>query len=95
MNRITFLGTIAPFFLLATTMMIPTANAATSAYDSGFKHGVSDANGGDYILQPGKGFQFHTQTFNQGYIDGWCSIEGPGASSDADEATFDCSEATK
>jgi hypothetical protein len=82
-------------------MMIPTANAATSAYDSGFKHGVSDGKlanqglgGSDwYITQPGKGFAFHTQDFNNGYVNGFCSVSNGG--SDADQATFDCSEATK
>ena len=39
-----------------------------------------------YILQPGKGFQFHTPEFDRGYVDGFCSIAGPNYSSDADEA---------
>jgi hypothetical protein len=67
---------------------------AASPYQSGFKHGVSDAklaNTSDwYILQPGKGFGFHTPEFNNGYVNGWCSIMGSGAGSDADEATFTC-----
>lgn len=51
---------------------------APSPYQSGY---VSDAQkaarglGGNdwYITQPGKGFAFHTQEFNQGYVDGFCS----------------------
>lgn len=43
-----------------------------------------------YILQSGKGFQFHTPEFNTGYMDGFCSIAGSHYSSDADQAIFDC-----
>ncbi|MGA9841655.1 MAG: hypothetical protein WBQ25_05020 [Nitrososphaeraceae archaeon] len=69
--------------------------AKSSAYQSGYNHGVSDASGMHslgprYILQPGKGFQFHTPEFDRGYVDGFCSIAGPNYSSDADEAAFDC-----
>ena len=45
-----------------------------------------------YILQPGKGFQFHTWDFIRGYVTGWCSVNPPGSGSDADEAEFDCAE---
>lgn len=66
--------------------------AKGSGYQSGYDHGVSDANsqGHWYITQPGKGFQFHTSEFVHGYVDGFCSIR-PGMSSDADEAMWDCS----
>jgi hypothetical protein len=68
---------------------VPSVYAET-AYRSGFKHGVADANigertggnGNDYIHQPGKGFAFHTTAFVDGYIKGWCStanIGGHGA----------------
>ena len=71
---------------------------AISAYDSGYKHGTSDAKlanrglgGSDwYITQPGKGFAFHTKAFNQGYVDGFCTHSPPGVGSDANEATFEC-----
>jgi hypothetical protein len=71
---------------------------ALSPYQSGYKHGVSDAKlaqqglgGSDwYITQPGKGFAFHTDAFNKGYVDGFCSIAGSGAGSDANGATFQC-----
>jgi hypothetical protein len=69
---------------------------ALSPYQSGYKHGVSDGQDSClhpdgchwYILQPGKGFAYHTPEFNKGYVDGFCST-GHG-SSDADQATFDC-----
>ena len=65
---------------------------AISDYQSGFNHGVSDARQSDtqwYILQPGKGFYFHTRDFVRGYLTGFCSVD-PKASSNTDEATFDC-----
>jgi hypothetical protein len=43
-----------------------------------------------YILEPGKGFEFHTQEFIDGYIDGFCDNSPSGRGSDADEATFNC-----
>lgn len=72
--------------------------SAISPYQSGYNHGLSDAQkaapglGGNnwYITQPEKGFAFHTQEFNRGYIDGFCSIAGSGAGSDANQATFNC-----
>jgi hypothetical protein len=61
----------------------------------GYAHGVVDGKDGCqhpdgyhwYILQPGKGFGFHTQEFNDGYIAAMCKA---GISSDADEVTWDC-----
>ena len=64
-------------------------------YQSGYEHGVSDANGTSgplYLEEPGKGFAFHTEKFNQGYIDGFCSVAGNDSSSDSDAGTFYCSE---
>jgi hypothetical protein len=72
------------------------AVASKSPYRSGYDHGASDArddcsDGCDwYILEPGKGFEFHTQEFIDGYIDGFCDDSPPGRGSDADEATFNC-----
>jgi hypothetical protein len=67
---------------------------AVSAYNSGYAHGAGDAHTADtsqwYILQPGKGFAFHTPEFNKGYVDGFCANSPPGTGSDADQATFDC-----
>ena len=88
--------------LLAATILIlvliaPMAFALTP-YQSGYDHGISDAKlaqkglgGSDwYITQPGKGFAFHTQAFNKGYVDGFCLIAGSGTGSDANQATFQC-----
>jgi len=81
------IGTIGILALL--TAVAPSAFALT-AYQSGFEHGVSDARSADwYILQPGKGFQFHTWEFVKGCVTGFCSVN-PGTSSDADQATWDC-----
>jgi hypothetical protein len=65
------------------------------SFKSGFSHGIHDgnlANQGSvnwYILQPGKGFSFHTQTFIKGYEIGFCKVN-PTGGSDADDATFSC-----
>jgi len=72
-----------------------------TAYQSGFKHGVADANhkdpecaphqfpcppSTDYIHQPGKGFAFHTTEFVNGYIHGWClAHDGGGIDVNDDE----------
>ena len=72
------------------------AIASKSPYRLGYDHGASDArddcsDGCDwYILEPGKGFAYHTQKFIKGYIDGFCDNSPPGRGSDADEATFSC-----
>ena len=81
-------------------LVAPTLAFALTPYESGYKHGISDGKlanqglrGNDwYITQPGKGFAFHTQEFNKGYVDGFCSVSNGG--SDADEATFECSTDT-
>jgi hypothetical protein len=89
--KLIYLGALIPILVL----IAPVAYALTP-YQSGFKHGVSDAKianqGGSnwYILQPGKSSAFHTQAFNKGYVDGFCSIAGSGAGSDANQATFTC-----
>jgi hypothetical protein len=62
------------------------AIASKSLYQSGYDHRASDArddcsDGCDwYILEPGKGFEFHTQEFIDGYIDGFCDNSPPGLS---------------
>ena len=66
---------------------LPHSNDPQTAYQAGYAHGVADAKAGTdrchwYILEPGHGFGFHTQKFNQGYV--------AGITSDADEATWDC-----
>jgi hypothetical protein len=81
---------------------------AETAYQSGYRHGVIDANhkdpecncpSTDYIHQPGKGFAFHTTAFVDGYIKGYCSITGSGSGIDVNDnedpptvVSFDCDE---
>jgi hypothetical protein len=87
---------VAVLVLLGAVMPV----LAKSDYQSGFEHGVSDGGkrcgGGPgechwYILQPGKGFQFHTWEFVKGYVNGFCSVPGnEHTGSDADEAAWDC-----
>ena len=72
---------------------LPHAKDPQAAYQAGYAHGVADAKAGCtdrchwYILEPGKGFGFHTQEFVQGYIAAMCAA---GNGSDADEATWSC-----
>jgi hypothetical protein len=55
----------------------------SSPYDSGYKHGVSDAkmekmnptSHSLYIVQPGNNLPNHTQNFTWGYIAGYCSLQ--------------------
>jgi hypothetical protein len=70
---------------------------ALSAYESGFNHGVTDGKDSClhthgchwYVLEPGKGFAFHSWDFVRGYVTGFCTAS-PGTSSDADQASWDC-----
>jgi hypothetical protein len=93
---------IISFFTVLLTLLLATQiqsafGGGKSPYQSGYDHGASDArddcsDGCDwYILEPGKGFEFHTQEFIDGYIDGFCDNSPPSHESDADEATFNCS----
>jgi hypothetical protein len=59
-------------------------------YDLGHRQGVTDANRQHL---PGNGLASHTMEFNQGYIDGFCSII-PNARNDNNESTWDCSQAS-
>jgi hypothetical protein len=45
-----------------------------------------------HIPSQEKVFQFHSQEFVNGCVDAFCSITGPGASSDADQVYWDCSQ---
>ena len=70
---------------------------AISAYESGFNQGVTDGKDSClhpsgchwYVLEPGKGFAFHSWDFVRGYVTGFCTAS-PGTSSDADQASWDC-----
>jgi hypothetical protein len=72
---------------------LPHAKGPQADYRAGYAHGVADAKAGCtdrchwYILEPGKGFGFHTQEFNNGYVAAICAA---GIASDADEATWNC-----
>ena len=76
-----------PILLLTPTMVM-----ATTPYQAGYAHGVNDEK--TNVYNTGEGFASHTKEFNQGYIDGYCSLEStsgmPGM--DADQATFNCPE---
>ena len=93
--KITVISVVAIAVLVAT--LGATSAFAISAYQSGLSHGVTDGKDSClhpsgchwYILDPGKGFAFHSKEFDSGYVDGFCSID-PKASSDADQASFDC-----
>ena len=70
---------------------------AETAYQSGYKHGVADANLDnanmsklDYVSQPGNGLDNHTPEFADGYVKGWCSIMGPNTGKEIDDTVFDC-----
>jgi hypothetical protein len=58
-------------------------SSQSDAYQSGYKHGVSDGRISEchdcrlYILEPGKGFQFHTKEFISGYINGFLQSRFP------------------
>jgi hypothetical protein len=83
----------------ASVFLMETQHAAfaISPYKSGFQHGVSDGKDSClhtdgchwYILEPGKGFAFHSWDFVRGYVTGFCKASS-GTSSDSDQATFDC-----
>lgn len=85
-------ATILLLPLLLMVIVTPTAIAhALTPYQSGYKHGVKDANmtyGLSNFMDKG-GFAKHTERFNQGYIDGWC-LGQPGAGSDSNNGTFEC-----
>jgi hypothetical protein len=79
--------------IISTVLVTNSYVYAKSAYQSGYDHGVHDAHTPSnqwYILQPGKGFNFHTREFNEGYIAGYCADKPSGVGSDADQATFSC-----
>jgi hypothetical protein len=92
---------ISVVFLIGTSVFLMKKQQqpefAVSPYQSGFQHGVSDGkdsclhpNGcGWYVLEPDKGFAFHSWDFVRGYVTGFCKAS-PETSSDADQASWDC-----
>ncbi|MGA9840778.1 MAG: hypothetical protein WBP64_16715 [Nitrososphaeraceae archaeon] len=96
-NSITIFMIIAAIIItFGTTPLIKSdlvfAASSGGGYQSGYDHGVEDANNNShwYILEPGKGFQFHTPEFIRGYVTGFCSIAGSHFSSDSNKAFFSC-----
>jgi hypothetical protein len=73
--------TIAVVIGLA-VIAIPIGVHALTPYQSGYRHGVSDAKKAVqgrndwYILQPGKWCDIHTGQFIQGYVEGFNSVPG-------------------
>src|SRR5215831_15010653 len=67
---------------------------AKSDYQQGFDFGVSDAKSPEArtLAQTASILEQHSHSFYLGWLDGFCSKGGPGGS-DADELTFDCSDA--
>lgn len=66
--------------------------SSNSPYDSGYSHGYDDAQlfypSEQYINQPGKGPEFHTNEFMNGYYAGYADYE----TSIAGSPEYDCSE---
>src|SRR5215467_4936339 len=59
----------------------------SDVYRSGYEHGVQDGKTGTIR----EDFANHTAKYDQGWVDGYCSIAGEGAGSDSDKGTFECS----
>jgi hypothetical protein len=76
--------------MLVLVGMLGTAQLAHAdrydAYMSGFKHGQADGKIG-HIAEDSAS---HTAAYDQGWVDGYCSIAGRGAGSDSDKGTFEC-----
>ena len=70
--------TIITLVSVGISMTVMTSDAfgsKKSAYDSGYDKGCSDASiinpSARYINQPGKGYSYHTDAFNEGYYNGF------------------------
>jgi hypothetical protein len=75
LHRIGFLVLYTFLFSSLIGGVYTSTNASSDAYNSGYNHGCDDAEIFDvskrYINQPEKGPSFHTETFMQGYYDGY------------------------
>ena len=67
---------------------VPVFTPESTAYKSGYKHGVNDAKIGRIMEDAAS----HTQKYDQGWVDGYCSIAGKGAGGDSDQGTFECAD---
>ncbi len=83
------------FIICTLTVLSPLSSTqvyAASPYDSGYSHGYDDAQLFDpsehYINQPGKGPEFHTDEFMDGYHAGYAAYEA----STTGNPKYDCSE---
>ncbi|MGC2574221.1 MAG: hypothetical protein WA364_22125 [Candidatus Nitrosopolaris sp.] len=74
---------------VSTTTVVFIKATNQTQYRAGYIHGLHDPDLKEIL----ENTTFtHTQSFNQGYIDGWCSLpgNGPYSGSDADQGTFEC-----
>lgn len=75
----------AAVFLLLIASVVTSGSAAyasSDAYDSGYDHGCDDTKldpSERYINEPGKGPEFHTGTFMDGYNAGFNACSGGGS----------------
>jgi hypothetical protein len=82
-----------PIILVAILIQLGQYAYAISGYDSGYNHGCDDAKVGDlserYINQLGKGANFHSDTFMQGYKSGFnsCSVQQSDSLSPSDTSS--------
>lgn len=87
-NITLIIGIVAILFI-----SIPGSASASSKspYESGYDHGYNDAQlfypSEQYINQPGKGPEFHTSEFMDGYYAGYAAYEA----STAGSPEYDCS----
>jgi hypothetical protein len=84
---------ILSFFTVLVLSIPGSASASSkSPYESGYDHGYDDAQlfypSEQYINQPGKGPEFHTSKFMNGYYAGYAAYEV----SIAGSPEYDCSE---
>src|SRR5689334_21141187 len=78
---ITAVISIVPLIAALSVFQHTSSNGfAISAYESGFNHGTTDGKDSClhtdgchwYVLEPGKGFAFHSWDFVKGYVTGFC-----------------------
>lgn len=87
---------LGSFFLVAVLALQILQGEATSKspYDSGYDHGCNDAEIEDeneqYINQPGKGPEFHTNLFMTGYYEGFEDCADPSNLPRCDGSYQDC-----
>lgn len=96
-NNVEFIfASLATIFILAIVLApyAQTINASQSdPYDSGYDHGCDDARISDlddrYINQEGKGPEFHTNAFMDGYYAGFDACSGQAADDESSPDDFE------